>query len=157
MTLSPQFLSLQHQILSLSLPLPLSLSLMADHTRSHTTTDLYKILGIPIKDICKGFKKWNPSEKSPRNKTIEGGGGGDRNFISIKEPDKVRKHRCKISAYKSNFRYFLPLIHLNSRTYYAISSRLGMNFELEIKSRSIKNREEEKCIQTIGLTCQSLR
>lgn len=70
-----------------------SLSLMADHTRSHTTTDLYKILGIPIKDICKGFMKWNPSEKSPRNKAIEGGGGGgggDRNFTSIKDPDKVR-------------------------------------------------------------------
>ncbi|XP_022158893.1 serine/arginine repetitive matrix protein 2-like [Momordica charantia] len=63
---------------------------MADHTRSHVTTDLYKILSIPIKDICKGFKKWNPSEKSPRIKTIEG--GGDRDFTpSVREPDKSRR------------------------------------------------------------------
>ncbi|KAL0551023.1 hypothetical protein IC582_010096 [Cucumis melo] len=51
---------------------------MADHTttRSHTTTDLYRILGIPVKDLCKGFMKWNPSVKSPKSLT------------SVKEPNK---------------------------------------------------------------------
>ncbi|XP_022963699.1 dnaJ homolog subfamily B member 4-like [Cucurbita moschata] len=42
---------------------------MADHTRSHTTADLYRILRVPVKDLCKGFMKWNPSMKSPRNMT----------------------------------------------------------------------------------------
>ncbi|KGN47935.1 dnaJ homolog subfamily B member 4 [Cucumis sativus] len=52
---------------------------MADHstTRSHTTTtDLYRILGMPVKDLCKGFMKWHPSVKSPKSLT------------SIKEPNK---------------------------------------------------------------------
>ncbi|XP_038887512.1 dnaJ homolog subfamily B member 1-like [Benincasa hispida] len=61
---------------------------MADHTRSHTTTDLHRILGIPVKDLCKGFMKWNPSLKSPRNLT------------SIKEPNKSngRKETYIISS-----------------------------------------------------------
>ncbi|CAK9309301.1 unnamed protein product [Citrullus colocynthis] len=54
---------------------------MADHTRSHTTTDLYRILGVPVKDLCKGFMKWNPSVKSPRNLT------------SIKEPNNKSNGR----------------------------------------------------------------